>query len=175
MIIFDKDHTLIRPASGGVWVEDPTDQEPLIPVTTIAALAQEHDLYIASNQGGVAAGHKTLREAIREMEYCLDLFPSCSGALFCPDFDGDVCIRVQKSVNRRGFCSDKLDFFKGEYRKPNAGMIKEIIVSTEIEQGLTLDPLDILFVGDRPEDEQAAFAAKCEFLYVDQFLKKHKC
>lgn len=52
MIIFDKDHTLVLPASGEVWVQNPTDQAPLIPIATIAALTREHDLYIASNQEG---------------------------------------------------------------------------------------------------------------------------
>lgn len=52
MIIFDKDHTLVLPASGEVWVQNPTDQAPLIPIATIVALTREHDLYIASNQEG---------------------------------------------------------------------------------------------------------------------------
>ena len=32
------------------------------------------------------------------------------------------------------------------------------------------EPEDTLFVGDRPEDEQAARAAKTDFMWADQFF-----
>ncbi|MFM6404935.1 MAG: hypothetical protein ACKPGT_09860, partial [Microcystis sp.] len=40
-----------------------------------------------TNQGGVAAGHKSLKSAIEEQRKTLEIFPLLSYIYFCPDFE----------------------------------------------------------------------------------------
>ena len=87
LCIFDKDGTLTTTKSGETFVQHPEDQI-LLPgvVEGITAMAADGWLFaIASNQGGVAAGYKSLDDAIREIRYCLSLLPQIELGLFCPD------------------------------------------------------------------------------------------
>lgn len=170
LAILDKDGTLVQSASGNTFVQHPQDQV-LLPgvVEAIARLrADGYMLAIASNQGGIAAGHKTLEQALAEMEYCSRI-TGISHLLFCPDFEGKLCYSVARSVMVRDehfsaveSSSFSPEFqFPGEYRKPNAGMLKTLIALN--------DPTEVLFIGDRPEDEQAAIAANVPFMWADRW------
>lgn len=159
LLLLDKDGTLVRPKSGAKFVNDPIDQEPLpgVVATLDAYCAAGWDLVIVSNQGGVAAGHKSSESVIAEMRFCLQLLPKIAIAYFCPDFEGERCFGVtQKEV--RDFSNHKLT---GAFRKPNPGMLELAIEMHGAPDGL--------MIGDgcarrpwrhRSEDEQAASAAK---------------
>ena len=75
LLVLDKDGTLTRTKSGHTFVQHPEDQVLIDGVVeAIAAYtADGWTMAIASNQGGVAAGHKTLEEAIAEMQYAMEL------------------------------------------------------------------------------------------------------
>ena len=176
LLVLDKDGTLVRPKSGNTFVQHPEDQEVIEGVAEAIAryIADGWTLAIASNQSGVAAGYKSLNDAIAEMQYCLKLLPlpAATEAYFCPDA-GDTCWVVEK-----GF-STKLDYerpkksYAGLYRKPNAGMLLRICD----RENYTSDWRDIfeqkLMVGDRPEDEQAAQAAGFDFMWAEDWQKNN--
>jgi D-glycero-D-manno-heptose 1,7-bisphosphate phosphatase len=164
LIIFDKDETLVSPASGKVFVTHPKDQIPKINPAGIAALSEHFDLYIASNQGGVEAGHKTFKEVVKEMKYCLGLFPGIEAAFFCPFFSGDSAYKVSLSYK-----TERMTSHEGFYRKPDAGMIKEATLLWREQHGSHLSQQEVLFVGDRQEDSGAACAAGVDFIHVDHF------
>jgi hypothetical protein len=92
--------TLVLPKSGNKFVQNPTDQ--ILMVGAVEGCQRLIDagyvLAIASNQGGIAAGFKTLEEAATEMRYCLHLLKGFNidikVAMFCPDFEGNRCIAV---------------------------------------------------------------------------------
>lgn len=185
LAIFDKDGTLVRPKSGGTFPQHPEDQE-LIPGVAEAiqdCVADGWTIAIASNQGGVVAGYKTLESAIAEMRYCLSLLPSeakIEGAYFCPD-NGQTCYRVSAPIHYEDVPNRphaeitpviavhdqaiaKIMNLNGLYRKPNPGML---LYATR-DRGSAVPRI---FVGDRPEDEQAAANADIPFVWAHDWRK----
>lgn len=123
-------------------------------------------MVIISNQGGVAAGHKSLENTILEMRYCLELFPEIEEAYFCPDFDGLDCYQVWQEdfihYHSNSYQVWELSI-KGQFRKPKSGMLT---LAASIHGAD-----ECWMVGDRSEDEQAAIAAKVNFLNVTDFYR----
>lgn len=162
LAILDKDGTLTRPVSGARFVQSPEDQE-LLPGAkeAIASLrASGCALAIASNQGGVAAGHKTLEEAISEMRFAMELTGISHGYL-CPDFEGKQCYSVSATsyyaIHENGYGASLV----GTFRKPGGGML------TALRELAGVRPEGCIMIGDRPEDEGAAEAAGMPFLGAD--------
>lgn len=154
LIILDKDGTLTTPKSGKKFVQKPEDQI-LLPGVLDAVrwhTLQGHMLVIASNQGGVSAGHKTIEEVILEMKYCLHLLLGIQSAYFCPDLEGNQCWHVE----RQSSSQIEVLRFKGRMQKPGDGMIQQALLDHPSVS-------EILFIGDRQEDEQAAHTAGVAF------------
>jgi D-glycero-D-manno-heptose 1,7-bisphosphate phosphatase len=130
----------------------------------------------ASNQGGVGKGHKSLENCIAEQAYTLELAYEADVAineiLFCPDYEGKTCLGVDGWMEEN-FISSSRDYSEqykdcSSFRKPSGGMI-------ELARFLYEDPFDkneIIFVGDRTEDEQAARAANVQFISADKWREQ---
>ncbi|MEG4915738.1 HAD-IIIA family hydrolase [Microcoleus sp. B7-D4] len=171
LLLLDKDGTLIFPKSGAKFVGDPWDQEPLprIAETLKKYAADGWEMAIISNQGGVAAGHKSLENCILEMKFALHLFPQIKEAYFCPDFEGKECWRTWGDCgkdsrilyNQNSWETTDLQI-DGKFRKPNAGMLLLTASFYNFDE--------ILYVGDRPEDEGAALAANISFKWASDFF-----
>lgn len=166
LIIFDKDQTLIDSLCGERFIQEPTDQKILPGAAEAVASFHERGfrVAIASNQGGVEAGKKTLESAIQEMGFCLELFPEIKIGLLCPCRSGEWAWMVEKA-GQPVYLRQKIGIGNGtnfgNFRKPGPGMINFLIAHYKSTPGETC------FVGDRPEDEQAAEAAGCEFMTAD--------
>lgn len=179
LLILDKDWTLVKPISGGTFVQHPEDQELLPGVAdTIAHYhAEGWEMVIASNQGGVTAGHKTLDDAIAEMRYCMRLLPQIAFSLFCPDQGSDCwfvgsareinVLKVWKKFNA-------FDDLVGKFRKPDAGMLllSQYYHFWTPERGGTLQPSNTLFVGDMDTDFQCAQNAGVEFIWASDWVRQ---
>jgi D-glycero-D-manno-heptose 1,7-bisphosphate phosphatase len=175
LVILDKDGTLVKPESGGQFVQSPTDQE-LIPgvATRVRELSEQGaSLVIASNQGGVAAGHKSMQAAIQEMQYCLKLLPVIEYAFFCPDFEGNECVALQSNVDApsdlaswQAYKEIAVKDLVGQFRKPNPGML---LFAMRL---YAPHCAKFVYIGDRPEDEKAAQAAGIRFLDAQSWLQK---
>ncbi len=170
ILLLDKDGTLVVPASGAKFVNIPTDQKPMDGVNNAIDyyLKNNWNLIIISNQGGVAAGHKSLEDAIAEMKFALELFPAIDEAYFCPcdiKSEGDYCWLVPQEplIKPRAinWATSGLSYSSG-FRKPHPGMI-------QLALGLGRDVDEVLYVGDRPEDEQAAAVANVPFMWADKW------
>ena len=163
-LLLDLDGTIRRPTSGK-FIEDPNDQEPIEgAIKAIKIYHQEGWIMIGiTNQGGVAAGHKSLKGAIEEQRKTLEIFPLLSYIYFCPDFEGNLCYRIGR------FSTESIHEIYpniiGEYRKPNSGMIKASLRFLEAWHGREIEKA--LMVGDRSEDEEAAKNAGIHFLSAD--------
>jgi D-glycero-D-manno-heptose 1,7-bisphosphate phosphatase len=175
LLLLDKDGTLVRPPSGKEFVQHPEDQEliPGIAETIERFRADGWQMKIISNQGGVVLGYKTLEDAIQEMEFCLELLPAIDAAYFCPD-RGETCFSVSSGIGiptkySGTFAENRC--FGGLYRKPSPGMLEQAIDDAGIG-GFIGWPEEVLFVGDRPEDEAAAKAAKVQFAWAKDFFRK---
>lgn len=165
LAILDKDGTLTQSKSGAQFVQHPEDQElmPGVKEAIARLVAGGYVLAIASNQGGVAAGHKSLEDAIAEMRYCLQLLPEIDYALFCPDFSGQELWMVDRSIGNDASCRDRgtSTAIYGRYRKPEPGMLN---FASEFYS-------EAVMIGDRTEDRLAAEAAGIPFLHADEWRR----
>jgi len=173
ILFVDCDGTIRRPKSGGVFIESPDDQE-IIPGADKAinhAVSEGFMVIGITNQGGVAAGKKSLESCIEEQRFTLQLFPQITAIYFCPDFAGNDCWRVNREPghdypHHRSHLLDSSESF----RKPGIGMISLARQnhSLPVSQLGSFAPFrDSWMVGDRPEDEQCAKAAGIDFMPAD--------
>ncbi len=176
LLVLDKDGTLTRTKSGHTFVQHPEDQVLINGVTeAIAAYtANGWTMAIASNQGGVAAGHKTLEQAIAEMQYAMKLTGLESSALFCPDIKGDQCWHVHSTekgevrhiahpLHKNKNCENLI----GLFRKPNGGML----IHLKNHFSTTWSENKFLMIGDRDEDFGAAVKAGFGYMHVSAWLE----
>lgn len=176
LLILDKDGTLVRPKSGHKFVQKPWDQIPLDGAQEKVQKYVKDGWYIAvaSNQGGIAAGHKTVEATVMEFEFLFELFPEISDAYFCPDFEGEKCYWFCGGKNPECILYTPEDFevwnpFYANFRKPGAGMLI-LAMSGHLPSSIPSSD-KCLYVGDREEDEQAARAAKIPFMWAHDWLK----
>lgn len=171
LVILDKDGTLVKPRSNNEFVQNPEDQEllPGVPKAIAALVSNNCELVVASNQGGVISGYKTLENTILEMQYLMRLIPEITYCMFCPD-NGDTLYKVQPNSSERTPLSKAWGNDRS-FRKPEPGMLFHAIFSMGGRVDLS-DPTAVehfLMVGDRPEDQGAAYAAGISFQWADDW------
>lgn len=161
----DLDGTIREPLSGKRYFQDFQDQQ-IIPGAEVAIGAYKDNWIIAgiTNQGGVAAGYKTIIECVREQQYTLELFPELREIYFCPDFEGKKCFRVA----RHNVYNHSKTKWSGYYRKPKAGMLHLAMLRHKHT------PENTIYVGDRPEDEAAGRSAGVKFQWGTDWIEQHQ-
>ena len=157
ILILDMDGTCREPASGQQFIQHPMDQRIIPGADT--ALARYHAegwlIFGASNQGGVAAGKKSLEDCGLEQICTLRLLPQIHKIYFCPDYDG----RQLGCVYPTSFQMLRATTGYSSFRKPGSGMIEYVLATHSVDE--------CLFIGDRPEDEQAADGAGRPFMWAE--------
>ena len=163
LLILDMDGTVREPLAGNKFIQRPRDQRIMEGASGAIAYfaASNWKIVGATNQAGVASGKKSLSSCIKEQEYTLALLPEIEEIYFCPDFEGRKCFCVTRS-EVYNYSKHELS---GKFRKPNPGMLK-----LAIERHL---PAKILMVGDRPEDREAAKAAKIKFQQAESWRQTY--
>jgi D-glycero-D-manno-heptose 1,7-bisphosphate phosphatase len=171
LCILEKDGTIVVPKSGHQFVQFPKDQILLPGVKErIAEMkADDYTFVVCSNQGGIAAGHKTLEDTIEEMRYCMSLLPDVHEVLFCPDFEGEQCYLMETGDVIDLAHPDINHSFRGLFRKPNPGMLQYAIATCFWKPWDAPFFDKCLMIGDRPEDEQAAEAANISFMWANDW------
>lgn len=165
LIIFDKDSTLACSKSGAKFINRPDDQI-LIPGTAEMLDRLKADgstIVVASNQGGVAMGHKTMSNAIDEAIYLQSLIPVFDYVLLAHSYETEgfgECIKI--NFTDGGLQWKVVTNSQQRFRKPNPGMIRfaKLLVAGAGNE------IETVMIGDRPEDEQAAAAAGIPFRWV---------
>ena len=169
ILLLDKDGTLIKPRSGAKFVFSPEDQELLPGAAERCQEFAEASWVLAccSNQAGIAAGHKSLDDAISEFQFLMGLLPQVSFCLFCPDFEGReiACVKREGQIFLPGLTQAyATEFPQFGFRKPQPGMLWFACDLIEGEEGILRGETDkVLFVGDRDEDQGAALNAGIDF------------
>jgi D-glycero-D-manno-heptose 1,7-bisphosphate phosphatase len=166
IIFFDLDGTLRQTKSGKTFIDQPEDQKPIEGTQKALAYYQGKGFVLIgiSNQGGVAAGYKSLQSAIEEQRITLELFPELSEIFFCPNYDGESCYQVSR--DNEPLLMKTLDLMNS-CRKPGAGMIELAM------RGFSdLDIAQSWMIGDRPEDQQCAEAAGIKFVWASVMHSK---
>ncbi|HEY9295743.1 MAG TPA: HAD-IIIA family hydrolase [Phormidium sp.] len=173
LLILDKDGTLVtaKPDSG---TDFPGLNNQILMPGVKEILVQNKvmgdEIFVASNQGGVHFGHKTIEQAVQEFQELLELLPCIDACFFCPDMNGDLLWRVD-TTGARVICSDRMtrDSLKIEScRKSGSGMHEYII---NHECGGKYSKNQVLYVGDRKEDQDSAARAGVKFLWVTEWLE----
>lgn len=178
LYLFDLDDTLIsgymRAADRNYNIWEPLPGR-LAKLTQLAELG--HAIGVVTNQGGVAWGH--ISES--DVRYKLHQVAKAFGFRGAAIYDGGVEHRTGVYTlpsggqdylpiwvcydDKRG--SDKRYRFEGR-RKPSGAMIREAAA----ECGYSLHLPEVLYVGDREEDEAAAKSAGALFQWAHIFFKE---
>lgn len=175
VLILDMDGTIRHPISNpDGFILHPKDQ--VLFEGAIAAMKQfirkGFTIIGASNQAGVAAGKKSLEDCIAEQAYTLELAYEAdveiAEILFCPDYEGNICLSVDGSKIAHNDYSEQYKDC-APFRKPSGGMIK---VARFLHEN-PFEDNEIIFVGDRAEDEQAAKAANVQFIHATEWRSSH--
>ena len=177
ILIVDKDGTLTVTKSGAKFVNTPDDQK-IIPGAGNAltyAKKKGYKIAVASNQGGVIAGYKTDRDAIAEFNYVHQLFPEIDFSVWCPDYGDSIGILEIENGKGKYRLSDRITLEKegdifSPFRKPESGMLEYILDKCNANKSED----KILYVGDRPEDKQAAMKAEIMFVWADVFRNDYQ-
>jgi D-glycero-D-manno-heptose 1,7-bisphosphate phosphatase len=158
LIIFDADGTLVATKSGSTFRQTSDDWQWLPGrLEKLAELkAKGVRLAVATNQGGVAFGYMKQEAILRELSRMIKEAGIPAGGLY-------ICYTHPKATIEQ--YSDEND----TRRKPGPGMLFDAMRDFDSE------PEETLFVGDRPEDEEAAAAAGCDFIWAKDFFDTSQC
>ncbi len=170
ILFVDCDGTIRTPKSGAKFINDPHDQMLIDGVEKALEIASKRfDKIIGiTNQAGIAAGHKSMNDAIKEQLITLQLAPQLNSILFCPDFEGLECwkcYRPQEVMQVAGLY-EEIDLI--QYRKPHPGMIEYGLIENKADRA------ECWMIGDRSEDEEAAQNAGINFLPADPWHQRHR-
>ncbi len=161
LLILELD-TIRKPKSSSKFIGHPQDQQ-IIEGADRAIAHYHREGYIIvgiSNQGGVAAGHKSFSDCFLEQRYTLNLFPQMSELCFCPDFKGLECWVVNQ-MSPIPISASSFGYEGADFRQPGAGLIKFALWQHDVA------PVDSLYVGDCQEDADVANAAGVIFFWAD--------
>lgn len=161
LLLLDCDGTIRQPLSNSKFIQSPLDQQIIEGADKAIAYYSPGEWTILgiTNQGGVAAGHKSLSDCFDEQRYTLELFPQITAIYFCPDFEGKECWVVNRVS--MPLPASSLGYEGQEFRKPGPGMLRLAMWQYDIS------PQHSFYVGDRPEDEEAAMRANVHFMPAD--------
>jgi len=156
LFIFDKDGTICESRTGKKFINSVADQRLILDVAEKCAELREqgHLLAVASNQGGVAWGFMDHETARRIVMHAADLISAVDWE-FCPHHPDATVEEITSETYR--YCR------RCQCRKPEPGMIFDLIMRWS---SLNLTT----FIGDRPEDQQAAEAAGVKFVWAWEFF-----
>lgn len=168
LLILDRDGTItqngVRP---GDYINHHTELAPIPGATERINqyFADGWRVVVASNQGGIEKGFISLEECIAGFDRTMLMFPEVEYCLFCPNAWPSLGVRAYGVA--KGGINANPEFISGVnwggFRKPEPGML------IWLRDRFSTD--ECLFVGDRPEDEQAAKNAGMSFLSADDWLK----
>jgi len=159
-LVLDLDGTVRRSRKTGSFVEDPDDVEifPGVEAKLWEYAKRDFMIFGVTNQGGVAHGHKTPHQVDKDSEAT------------CRAFDRNPFHTIKAALHDpRGTVAPWN--IRSLFRKPGYGMLAELELEC-FARGVAIDWDASLFVGDRPEDEEYALAARVPFKWAWEFFER---
>ena len=117
ILFLDLDGTVRKTKSGATFINDPYDQELISGVEQAIARYKDWKIIGITNQGGVAAKHKTLENCIVEQQQTLALIPQMCCIYLCPD-NGETIYAVGKHDEFVDHQAIRTNFYKGNAENP---------------------------------------------------------
>lgn len=160
-LVLDMDGTVRRSRSGQKFISDIQDIELFPDVEARLWTFRDMGWLIlgATNQGGVAYGHRTEKDVEDEMKWTRGLF------------DADPFHHVLQALSAGGNSRVEPYCHESMLRKPHIGMLALFEVYF-FERGLIIDWPNSLVVGDRMEDYWLARNARVSFQWEFEFFKR---
>ncbi len=155
-IMFDVDGTLVITKSGATFRKSADDWQwlPGRAERLKSLKTQGVRLAVATNQGGVAFGYMQQSDILAELtRMSKEAWISAGGLYICYTHPAAKVEQYRAEDDRR---------------KPGPGMLLEAMADFEAE------PEETLYVGDRPEDEEAARNAGVAFMWANEFFNDEK-
>lgn len=160
-LVLDLDGTVRRNKNGKSFIDKLDDIELMPGMEDAIRKYRKAGYFIiaASNQGGVAHGHKIPLEIEAQLDRMISLFVHGN-----PFHIIKCCFHMPDG---------KIEPYRHRslLRKPYIGMLA-IAEMEAYNHMVVIDWDKSLFVGDQPEDEQCAKNADVPFKYVDKFLSE---
>lgn len=119
LLLLNKNGTLIS----STFKANQPDQEIVEKAKKRLEKYKDSAIVVACNQGVLARGQQTLKEAIAEMRELLTLFPQINYILFCPDRLGEECWQISSGEPEYKISDDYKELV-GQFRKPSPGMFQ---------------------------------------------------
>lgn len=142
----------------------------------LANLPANTHIAIASNQGGVGLRYWMERDGFGQPstypneQVIYDMFASgCSQLGISPKIYLSFAYQAKSgkwSPEPNGDETRNPNYWQREWRKPESGMLIQAM------KDFGVSPTETLMIGDREEDELAAFDANCQFQWADVFFKR---
>lgn len=155
LFIFDKDGTLVK--FYGHRPANTPEEQILLPgrKEKIKELKKQGArIAIASNQGGVAWGFISYRQAEELLRDVSDKISGADAIRFCPH-DERAAGKSNSNPEYAVFC---------RCRKPEPGMLISIL------EEMNIPASKAVYIGDREEDRYAAIQAGMDFIWADDFF-----
>jgi len=162
-VIFDIDGTLVETKTGAKFRKSPDDWQWLPGRKEyLQFLYQQQGLKLgmATNQGGVGMDYSELKG--QDVELICEFVKMAQETGCFPD---PKCIQVCFTHPDANYKPELYQVKNDRMRKPNPGMLQELTHFFKV------NPYEALYVGDRPEDEQAAHSAGLHFEWAEDFFK----
>ncbi len=154
LVIFDCDGTLVSTLSGATFRKTAADWQWL--PGRLEQLRQLKEagirMAVATNQGGVAFGYFSQEDILAQLAFMARVAGVPAGGLYICYTHPNASIEEYRAVDNR--------------RKPAPGMLLEAMRDFEAS------PEETLYVGDRPEDEEAAKNCRCQFIWASKFFSE---
>ena len=160
-LLLDLDGTVRNPASGADFAKNSEDYKLVDGIEEKIYQYRDAGYIIAgiTNQGGVAAGHKTKDDVMSEFRFLLSLFKekdSFDTIRACPDMEGGKVKQYS---------------YRSLLRKPDMGMLAKLEIDYKEDYDIIIDWNNSLFVGNSSDDEGCAKNARIEYMDIKDFLK----
>jgi D-glycero-D-manno-heptose 1,7-bisphosphate phosphatase len=183
LLLLDLDGTVRKPIEGE-WVKGHNQQ--LIPGVKCSIQKAKKTGWVpigVTNQAGVHYGHKTLGECTKEQRYTMRL-AGLFAVFFCPDLGTTCQLVYPKIFGMVPIANDVLESEHQIFRKPSCGMLLAAVdyfaqhYYPELVDGMLpmsanelvrQNSFEIVMVGDRTEDKEAAETGGINFLSEKQF------
>lgn len=167
ILFVDLDGTVRLGASerGGKFVNGPEDVELFPGVYELLRDYKARGWHIVaiSNQGGIAMGLVSESQVSRAMQETSRLTGNIFDRILWCSHHPDAKDEDERDQRSKSQCM---------CRKPMPGLVYAAVMSLSEQWATVFHPWDMLFVGDRPEDEQCAKNCGVPFMWAEDWRKE---
>jgi D-glycero-D-manno-heptose 1,7-bisphosphate phosphatase len=161
LVVFDSD-TLRQTKSGKRFIDNPLDQRPIEGTIELVRNIKKQgaSIYIATNQGGIEKGYRTLGNSIIQQCYTLELFPQITAICMADNYHTSYFWYIDRRGEEKVKCEIGI-----KARKPQPGML--LYLESKVELKGRDRPW---MIGGGTVDERVAENADWDYLHISEAM-----